>query len=244
MTNRLSAIKDGDIEAAVLMDDVDAAALHLQTIAGITDGGICSLYLDPEMWAERDESTQTIDYSGREHAIKQWLEHERAYDIPDLRVTVGLVGEEPVETSFENFLRDNYCDEDEAREIERCLREQGAYHGGGGAAAEFVVTMKPHRPHGVFPRYDLDTLPAIPADWQDCSWHNDACPSFEAPNGLIVFVDYADVSERETGPCLRYSITRSYGDPDADLLATDDWSEVLAAVAAYQPNPEETGEPK
>jgi hypothetical protein len=31
-----------------------------------------------------------------------------------------------------------------------------------------------------FPDFPLESLPEIPADWDDQSWHNDACPSFEA----------------------------------------------------------------
>lgn len=44
-------IQDADIEHAATLDDLDAAALHLQKIAGITDGGIAGTCLNVEKWA-------------------------------------------------------------------------------------------------------------------------------------------------------------------------------------------------
>jgi hypothetical protein len=34
-----------------------------------------------------------------------------------------------------------------------------------------------------FPDFDPAAMPAIPQHWGDTSWHNDACPSFDAGNG-------------------------------------------------------------
>lgn len=84
-----------------------------------------------------------------------------------------------------------------------------------------------------FPDYDQTTLPAIPAGWTDASWHNDTCPKFETSNtDVIVFIDYADPEERECKPIPRFSV-QEWTDLDCDeLLASDDWAEVLRLLAA------------
>lgn len=55
----------------------------------------------------------------------------------------------------------------------------------------FIVTARE------FPDYPLDSLPHMPAHWEDTSWHNDASPSYRISDRLMVFVDYADASKRE-----------------------------------------------
>ena len=46
----------------------------------------------------------------------------------------------------------------------------------------------------------------IPEGWEDCSWVNDACPSFYT-NGYQIFVDHLDPKQREVGEdSLRFSI--------------------------------------
>lgn len=85
-----------------------------------------------------------------------------------------------------------------------------------------------------FPDFDAATMPAIPADWTDASWHNDSCPCFNTGKGVVVFVDFADIDLREipeTGD--RFSV---HADPEIHnhndvLMATDDWNEVLTFVA-------------
>lgn len=88
-----------------------------------------------------------------------------------------------------------------------------------------------------FPDFDLSTLPAIPADWEEDSWHNDACPSFTAHDGkLKIYVDY-DTPELREFPELafRYSVS-SYNDAGDILthLETNDWPAVLAFVESWQ----------
>jgi hypothetical protein len=49
-----------------------------------------------------------------------------------------------------------------------------------------------------FPDYD-DTL-ILPKGWQDVSWKNDACPSFERKYGNVayrIFCDYENLDRRE-----------------------------------------------
>jgi len=51
---------------------------------------------------------------------------------------------------------------------------------------------------------------SIPKDWEDCSWGNDACPSFYT-NGYQIFVDHKDPREREIGAnSLRFHIFLEY----------------------------------
>lgn len=85
-----------------------------------------------------------------------------------------------------------------------------------------------------FPDFDLQV--AVPADWEDVSWHNDVCPSFQTPNGLRVWIDYADPAEREFDGYPRFVASRYTADMEyiEDVIATEDWSQLLAAVANYK----------
>lgn len=84
-----------------------------------------------------------------------------------------------------------------------------------------------------FPDYDPATMPTIPEGWADQSWHNDACPSFNAGNGKVVFIDFADKSLREwEGDLARFTV---HADPQVTdhnevLYESDDWSAILAFV--------------
>lgn len=85
-----------------------------------------------------------------------------------------------------------------------------------------------------FPDFDPTAMPAIPANWRDQSWHNDSCPSFNAGNGRVVFIDFADAAQREFPDISRFTV---HADPEiADsndvLFESDDWAAVLAFVTA------------
>ncbi len=99
--------------------------------------------------------------------------------------------------------------------------------------------------HPWFPEADM---PAVPAWWEDRSWHNDAMPMFHA-GMLLVAVDPADpalsdfAEWRRDGTMRRFQVARmdppphdrpEWG-PQLDggvvLLGTDDWGEVLRLVA-------------
>jgi hypothetical protein len=84
-----------------------------------------------------------------------------------------------------------------------------------------------------FPDFDPATLPEIPATWADRSWRNDACPSFQTPNGLAVFVDYADPAWREMPGLPRFSVQPAEADHNEELFPSDDWAAVLAFVDGY-----------
>lgn len=90
-----------------------------------------------------------------------------------------------------------------------------------------------------FPDFDQSTLPAIPAGFEDESWHNDACPSFYSEAlQLRLWVDYAKPEERETFSGGRFTLQhepRTDGVIDgeaSDLVSSDEWSDVLAHILA------------
>jgi hypothetical protein len=78
-----------------------------------------------------------------------------------------------------------------------------------------------------FPDFDPTTMPAIPADWEDISWHNDACPSFKTPNGYTVWIDYADETQREFNAGERFGILDANGD---EVHATDNFEVIKSLV--------------
>lgn len=80
-----------------------------------------------------------------------------------------------------------------------------------------------------FPDFDLDV--AIPASFEDVSWHNDAAPCWiSAARRLALWVDYADPDKREFPEVSRFVLTKVDADgqhADGVVLETDDYSEVL-----------------
>lgn len=94
-----------------------------------------------------------------------------------------------------------------------------------------------------FPDFPPEDMPAIPAGWEDASWHNETCPSFHIGESLRVFIDYADPAkseypeERRSGHLQRFSLHPLEDGQVSDkpvIIWTDDWSELLAAVAQQQ----------
>jgi len=82
-----------------------------------------------------------------------------------------------------------------------------------------------------FPEFDQSTLPAIPTDWIDNSWHNDASPSFVIEAARVqVFINEANESEREIAGERFHVLSTDDATLDHDLLSTNDWQEVLTLV--------------
>lgn len=79
--------------------------------------------------------------------------------------------------------------------------------------------------HTEFSDYPLHTLPPLPDTWVDTSWHNDACPSWQMPGGLYVYVDYEDAAQREHPEGGRFTVVNM--DDDTVAYHGDDWQEVL-----------------
>lgn len=77
---------------------------------------------------------------------------------------------------------------------------------------------------------DFDAMPDIPENWNDISWHNDSCPSFECGK-VRIFVDYEKPESREVATPFRYGVTTDDNDGNGvSLLDSDDWTEVLTFV--------------
>lgn len=89
-----------------------------------------------------------------------------------------------------------------------------------------------------FPHFTLDV--EIPAGFDDQSWHNNTCPSFEKklPDGqyLIIWVDYADPEDREYGAEFpRFSIDLHDSDycHIETLIASDNWQDILNFIDTF-----------
>lgn len=85
-----------------------------------------------------------------------------------------------------------------------------------------------------FPDFALPNDVAIPAGFVDASWHNDACPSWvHAGLGLRLWISEANPAERDGGAGVsRFYLCRdTEGEDVADLVASDDWSDIEAALA-------------
>ncbi len=82
-----------------------------------------------------------------------------------------------------------------------------------------------------FPDFVLDVT--IPAGFEDNSYHNDVCPRFEKqlPDGnyLVIWVDFANPSEREYLNCHRFAV--DLHDQDfiylKTLVRSDYWENIL-----------------
>lgn len=89
-----------------------------------------------------------------------------------------------------------------------------------------------------FPDFVLGVI--VPSDFKDSSWHNDVCPSFTG-HGLRLWIDYKDPEMRElVGE--RFMIQQEdeegqlINDPDAILLRTNNWNEVIAMITKLTPH--------
>lgn len=94
-----------------------------------------------------------------------------------------------------------------------------------------------------FPDFPAADMPAIPATFVDTSWHNDMCPSFTSDEiGLLLWVDYLDPSKRKfqdsqgNASYPRFSVqSQAHGiETSGPHLDTDDWTDVIAFIAARQ----------
>ena len=69
----LDKIAEADIERAALYGDLDASARFLQTIGGITDGGIAS-----HMLSHKEDEWPTMRCADRAAHLRDWIKVERA----------------------------------------------------------------------------------------------------------------------------------------------------------------------
>lgn len=85
-----------------------------------------------------------------------------------------------------------------------------------------------------FPDFPEADMPPLPCGFDDSSWHNDMCPSYiNEMLGLRIFIDYPNIYDREIQKHAERFIVYALDEneqPNEDLLATDDWTEVLTFV--------------
>jgi hypothetical protein len=88
-----------------------------------------------------------------------------------------------------------------------------------------------------FPDFVLDVV--IPDGFEDNSWHNDVCPRFEKqlPDGnyLVIWVDFANPSEREYLNCHRFAVDLHDSDFTCleTLITSDDWHEITLFIDTF-----------
>lgn len=82
----------------------------------------------------------------------------------------------------------------------------------------------------------------LPDGSEDISFRNDTCPSFLVRRyadgtSLVLYVDYADVGQREVKSGERFilQLMHGSGDPGKVLLSTDDYADVLTEVGDGTP---------
>jgi hypothetical protein len=89
-----------------------------------------------------------------------------------------------------------------------------------------------------FPEAMAELPSFIPEEWEDDSWRNDECPKFKASisaqGGLFVWVEYGPPEQQVMAN--RYLVQWMDRETEADILSTDDWTEVLATVQAFTMN--------
>ena len=88
-----------------------------------------------------------------------------------------------------------------------------------------------------FPDFDPATMPDIPESWRDVSWHNDACPCFQAMRddsggnwkACRVWIDFADPDLRDVPNGKRFTVVFINDNYESlCVLETDSWHDVLA----------------
>ena len=81
-----------------------------------------------------------------------------------------------------------------------------------------------------FPDFVLDVT--LPDGWEDTSWHNDSCPSFEFGK-FRLWIDYADCDHREIESGKRFMLVVLDDHADfVEVCSTDNWSDMLDILAA------------
>lgn len=85
-----------------------------------------------------------------------------------------------------------------------------------------------------FPSFKLGDGIEIPEHWNDTSWHNDACPSWQNGDRKL-FIEFEKFEDRDSGSELRFYVVEYCGrdprdDEWEDLCHTDDWAEVLRVM--------------
>jgi hypothetical protein len=89
-----------------------------------------------------------------------------------------------------------------------------------------------------FPDFVLDVT--SPDGFEDQSWHNDACPRFgrQLPDGnyLVIWVDFANPSERDYSNCHRFAVDLHEADFTylETLIRSDDWQDIVDFITHFE----------
>lgn len=112
---------------------------------------------------------------------------------------------------------------------------RGGFLIGGGATP--LVHVRYAGPRGYsnwresFTDFDVDSMPDIPAGFEDTSWENDQCPSFtDYEHDLVLYVDYADTAKREfpeTTERFSVHVLSDIGGMTEQPFVSDTWSAVV-----------------
>lgn len=93
-----------------------------------------------------------------------------------------------------------------------------------------------------FPGMPKSDMPAIPSEWVDSSWRNEACPSFTFMSGARetgdfnftrarVWIDFKNPDRRDPPNSPRFTVTFEDDHGRVETVFTaDDWPEILAYV--------------
>lgn len=86
-----------------------------------------------------------------------------------------------------------------------------------------------------FPDFPVDGMPTpMPAGFEDASWLNDACPSFDNDAaGLRLWVNYPNPRDREIEGSSRFILCRTdaNGEQVEDLFETEIWIDMIGRIA-------------
>ena len=71
----------------------------------------------------------------------------------------------------------------------------------------------------------------LPINFNDVSWHGDACPCFEKQltesKSLLLYIDYSDVNMREMKGVSRFNMSTNTNGESDDFKDFDKWQDVL-----------------
>lgn len=91
-----------------------------------------------------------------------------------------------------------------------------------------MPVLEPLTVHNQFPGYPVDTLPDL-TGLEDCSWHNDTCPSWRSDQHII-WIDWPEPGDRDDPTSTQYVVQRVGPDgcliEDEHPLCTNDWADV------------------
>jgi hypothetical protein len=152
-------------------------------------------------------------------ALQAWCGNEkREFSVDDL--LFALTRDRELEEQLRRLVRN------ERTEYERAMRSNDQR-----STPRPLTLVQPRSYRTEFPDFVMDL--EIPVGWEDTSWHNDTCPSFDAGQNRTVWVNYPKEGDREMPDGKRFAIQMRDDEGaymDQYLLETDDWEELLRMI--------------